>query len=248
MRVDCHVHNDCTYLGGVIRAGDRKDLSAMAKEIRLDKMMVSSVKAIEYDFVEGNTDTLRLMKELPDLVWGYCVLHPRFGELALQDFDRCVVKGGMRGVKLYPVLPLWAADEASIDPVMERIAKTRVPALIHPTPVEPFFRLADRFPDASLILAHMGGGGGLQGITGPIYEAKKHDNVYLDTATSHYDSNMIEEAVRVVGAERVLYGSDFPLLEPHSQMHKVEAARIKDAEKRLIMGDNMARLVARKRV
>src|SRR5271169_4253553 len=136
----------------------------MAKEFKLNKMMVSSAKAILYDFVEGNNDTLRLMRDLPDHVWGYCVLQPRFGELALREFDRCVVKGGMKGVKLYPVLPLWAADEASIEPLMEKIARARVPSLIHPTPVEPFFSLADRFPDAPVILAHMGGGGGLQGL------------------------------------------------------------------------------------
>jgi len=248
LRVDCHVHNDLTYLGGLIKGGKKEDLRSMAKEFDLDKLCVSSVKAIEYDFVEGNTDTLRLMKALPELIWGYCVLHPRFGELATKEFDRCVVKGGMKGVKLYPVLPLWSADEASIDPVMEKIARSRVPALIHPTPVEPFFNLADRFPDATIILAHMGGGGGLQGIIGPIYDARKHDNVYLDTATSHFDAGMVEEAVKVVGPERVLYGSDFPLLEPNGQIQKVRSAKLREEEKRLIMGENMARLVGRRKV
>ncbi len=224
------------------------DLAAMAKEFKLNRMMVSSAKAIVYDFIEGNTDTLRLMKDLPDRVWGYCVLQPRLGELALKEFDRCVVEGGMKGVKLYPVLPLWAADEASIEPLMEKIARARVPSLIHPTPVEPFFKLADRFPDAPLILAHMGGGGGLQGLVGPIYEAKKHDNVYLDTATSHFDSNAIEEAVKVVGADRVLHGSDFPLLEPAAQMAKVSSAKIKEEDRRLVLGDNMNRLVKGRKV
>jgi predicted TIM-barrel fold metal-dependent hydrolase len=155
----------------------------------------------------------------------------------------------MMGVKLYPVLPLWRADEASVFPLMEKVAKTRVPALIHPDPVEPIFNLADRFPDATIILAHMGGGGGLQGITGPIYEAKRHDNLYLDTCTSHVESNMIEEAVKVVGADRVLYGTDSVTADLSAwsvQFQKVKSAKISEEDKRLIFGENMMRLIRRK--
>ena len=53
-----------------------------------------------------------MMRDLPDLVLGYCVVNPRFGELALRELDRCIVKGGMIGSKLYPVAPRWVADEA----------------------------------------------------------------------------------------------------------------------------------------
>jgi predicted TIM-barrel fold metal-dependent hydrolase len=249
--VDCHVHSDWTWpsLGGICRQGNKKDLRAFAKSIGIDKICVSSAKAIEYDFVEGNSDLLALMRELPDLIWGQCMLNPRFGELALEEFDRCVVKGGMVGLgEIYPVLPLWRADEASFFPVMEKVTKHRVPALIHADPLEAIYSLADRFPDAPIIMAHMGGGGGLQGITGPIYETKRYDNLYLDTGTSHMESNMIEEAVKVVGADRVIFGTDFPLLEPNAQIQKIRSSRISEGDRRLILGENMARLVGRRKI
>jgi predicted TIM-barrel fold metal-dependent hydrolase len=251
MIVDCHAHSDWTWpsLGGIVRQGNKKDLKAYAKSLGIDRLCVSSVKAIEYDFVEGNSDLLALTKELPDLIWGQCMINPRFGDLALEEFDRCVLKGGMIGLgEIYPVLPLWRADEASFYPVMEKVTKHRVTALIHADPLEAIYSLADRYPDAFIIMAHMGGGGGLQGITGPIYEAKRYDNLYLDTGSSHFESNMIEEAVRVVGADRVLFGTDWPLLEPNAQIQKIKSSKISEEDKRLILGENMARLVRRRAV
>jgi predicted TIM-barrel fold metal-dependent hydrolase len=251
MIVDCHVHSDWTwpYLGGLFRQGNKKDIAAYAKTLGVDKVCVSSVKAIEYDFVEGNSDVLALMKELPDLVLGQCFVNPRFGELALEEFERCIVKGGMIGLgEVYPVLPLWRADEASFFPVMEKVVKYRVPALIHADPLEPIYSLADRFPDASIIMAHMGGGGGLQGIMGPIYETKRRDNIYLDTCSSVVESNMIEEAVKVVGADRVLFGTDWPLLEPNAQIQKIKSSRISEEEKRMILGENMMGLIRKRAI
>jgi uncharacterized protein len=249
--VDCHVHSDWTWpsFGGVVKQGNKKDLKAYAKSIGVDKLCVSSAKAIEYDFVEGNSDVLALMKELPDLVFGQCMLNPRFGEVALKEFDRCVLKGGMVALgELYPVLPLWRADEASAFPLMEKVSKHRIPSLIHADPLDAIFRLAEMFPEAPIIMAHMGGGGGLQGTTGPIYETKRYENLYLDTGSSHMESNMIEEAVRVVGSDRVIFGTDFPLLEPNAQIQKIESSRISEEDKRLILGENMMRLIKGRRL
>ncbi|MDA4123161.1 MAG: amidohydrolase family protein [Thaumarchaeota archaeon] len=248
--IDCHVHNDVYLMGGHIKGGNRKDLPAMADRLGISKMCVSSFMALHYDFVEGNNNTLRLMRELPDRVLGYCVLNPRFGDLALNELERCIVKGGMIGAKMYPVPPKWVADEPSAYPLMERLSKLRVPILIHADPVAPIFRLADRFPDATYLLAHMGGGGsdGLEGMYGCIHESKRHDNIYLDSTTSNVESNIIEEAVRVVGAERVLFGTDYPCIEPYAQLAKVKAAAVAEDERALILGGNIKRLIGRKRV
>jgi uncharacterized protein len=237
-------------LGGHIKGGNRSDIADYAKRMGVSKVCVSSFKGLHYDFVEGNDGVLKLMKELRGLVLGYCVLNPRFGELALKELDRCIVRGGMIGAKLYPVAPKWVADEASAFPMMEKLAKFRVPILIHADPVPPIFRLADRFPDATFLLAHMGGGGsdGPEGMLGPIHESKRHDNIYLDATTSNIEANIIEEAVKVVGAERVLFGTDFPCIEPYAQLAKVKSAAIGEEERSLILGGNMKRLIGRKKV
>jgi uncharacterized protein len=246
--IDCHTHCDWRELGGFIRRGDKADLLGMTERMGTDKICVSSWKAINYDFVEGNNTVLELMRAAPDRILGYCVVHPRYGERALQELDRCIVKGGMIGAKLYPVAPRWRADEASAFPIMEALAKMRVPILMHADPLQPLFNLVEHFPEATIIMAHMGGGGSPTSITAAIHESRRFENVYHDTATSLVESNMVEEAVRVVGAERVLLGTDYPVLDPFSQVAKVRSANVSEKEKEQILGLNIKRLMGRRRV
>ena len=153
----------------------------------------------------------------------------------------------MIGVKLYPVAPRWRADEATVFPIMEVLSKLRVPILIHSDPLQPLFNLAERFPEATIIMAHMGGGGSPTSITGAIHDSRRYENIYLDTTTSLVESNMVEEAVKVVGPERVLFGTDYPCLDPFVQLTKVRYAGVNDEQKSLILGENMMRLIGRRR-
>jgi predicted TIM-barrel fold metal-dependent hydrolase len=68
-------------------------------------------------------------------------------------------------------------------------------------------------------------------------------NVYADIAGSDPTSGFVEMAVRELGAERVLYGSDVGGRSFASQVAKVLGAEITDEEKRLILGGNIRRLL-----
>jgi len=234
-------------MGGLVRRGDKDDLLGYAERLGTDKLCVSSWKAINYDFVEGNNTVLGLMKAAPDKILGYCVVHPRFGEHTLNEIDRCIVKGGMVGAKLYPVAPRWRADEATAFPLMEKLSKLRVPMLVHSDPVQPLLNLADRFPEATIIMAHMGGGGSVANIFATIHDSRRRENVYHDTTTSLVESGTVEEAVRVLGAERVLFGTDYPVLDPYTQLAKIKSAQITEEAKSLVLGGNMMRLIGRRR-
>ena len=54
---------------------------------------------------------------------------------------------------------------------------------------------------------------------------------------------MIKTAVDKIGAERVLFGSDFPYGNPKIELAKVEASGIEEKQKKLVLGENMARLI-----
>jgi predicted TIM-barrel fold metal-dependent hydrolase len=54
---------------------------------------------------------------------------------------------------------------------------------------------------------------------------------------------MIERFVREVGADRVLFGSDTPLLEPAAQLGRIAYAKIPEADKVKILGLNTKRLL-----
>jgi predicted TIM-barrel fold metal-dependent hydrolase len=118
-----------------------------------------------------------------------------------------------------------------------------MPILAHTTPAECDY-LMERVPQCRLVMAHMGGHPYAFGDWHrAVAVAKKHPNLLLDTASSQIDNGMLEHAVAEIGPERILYGSDMPLLDPHTQKAKVTGAQISDEARRLILGGNVERIL-----
>jgi predicted TIM-barrel fold metal-dependent hydrolase len=126
------------------------------------------------------------------------------------------------------------------------------PAAGPPTPLGPLVGLARAHPGTTFILAHFGGGLALRGAPdgSPLPE-----NLYFDTAASPllYDPQVHRRAVERAGADRVLYGSDYPLLlyprttrEPGFGMliAEIEAAGLAPRDRAQVMGGNLRRILA----
>ena len=100
--------------------------------------------------------------------------------------------------------------------------------------------LASALPDLRIIVAHLG----IQYFDKALNWVRRYKNVYLDTSSNFATSKMVETAVRRVGAERLVMGSDSPILgDQPAALDKIRSARIGDAEKALIMGENLAGLL-----
>jgi predicted TIM-barrel fold metal-dependent hydrolase len=104
-----------------------------------------------------------------------------------------------------------------------------------------FGKIAVEYPRARIILAHAGGT--QEGCRQTIEVIQSHDNLYLDVATSQLHFGMIERFVREVGADRVLFGSDVPLLDPAAQLGRIAYAKIQEQEKAKILGLNARTLL-----
>jgi hypothetical protein len=124
-------------------------------------------------------------------------------------------------------------------------AKLGVPILIHtgdpdtygfaqPTLVGD---LADAFPDLTLIIGHMG----KRLFEDAILVARWFENIILET--SFRNIRDITRAVKRVGAERVVYGSDMPFGVPEIEMMKVRMSDTTAEEKEMVLGANMARIL-----
>jgi predicted TIM-barrel fold metal-dependent hydrolase len=98
--------------------------------------------------------------------------------------------------------------------------------------------LAKRHPGAQFICGHSGGDWplGLRAI-------RASANVVTETGGSDPTTGLVEMAVRELGAERVLYGSDIGGRGFASQLAKVRGADVPEAAKRLILGENLKRLL-----
>jgi hypothetical protein len=197
-------------------------------------------------FRSANDYVLESMTRFPGEVIGFCYLNPNYPEESLEEIDRCVLKGGMRGIKL------WIACKASdpkLDWIVERAIELDLPILQHsfdkatgnfPNESRPqdVAELAKKFPEAKIVMAHLHGNG-RRGIA----EIAELENVSVDLCGSDPEAGLLEYAVGEIGADRLLFGSDAPGRDFAVQMGKALGARITDDEKLKILSLNAARLL-----
>ncbi|MFO1020902.1 MAG: amidohydrolase family protein [Planctomycetales bacterium] len=98
--------------------------------------------------------------------------------------------------------------------------------------------LAQRHPHTPLICGHIGSTWELA-----IRTIRAQSNLYGDLGGNDPCAGLVEMAVRELRAERVLYGSDIGGRSFASQLTKVYGAQIPEAARRLILGDNLRRLL-----
>ena len=147
---------------------------------------------------------------------------------------------------------LWVAahaDAPQLDPIVERATELKAVIFQHTwikitgnlagesTPMD-LVALAKRHPTAKIICGHTGGDWE-QGIRA----VRAQPNISVDLGGGDPVAGITEMAVRELGPERVLYGSDAPGRSFASQLAKVHGAEIPDEAKRLILAANLKRLL-----
>ncbi len=111
-------------------------------------------------------------------------------------------------------------------------------------PVEGLYAFAKAAPGVNIIAAHWGGGLPFYALM-PEVRAALH-NVWFDTAASHllYDPAIHRRVIDLVGAEKILFGSDFPLTTQANALERTRDAGLTDAELAAILGGNATSLLA----
>lgn len=184
----------------------------------------------------------------PDRLIGFARMHPGYGDEAMRLFDRAMTELGMKGLKLHPVGTLaHPGNEGSVR-LIRRAAEYGAPTLFHcgdeplTTPLE-IAEAARQVPEATIILGHMGG---YFHVDDAIEVAERYENVVLETSAVPYPDK-IGEAVRRIGAERVIFGSDGPGCNPALEVDKVRMAGLTAEEERLVLAENILRILGRVR-
>ena len=201
------------------------------------------------DLRKQNDEVLRALKAHPDRLIGFVYLSAKHVQESLAELDRCVANGPMVGVKLW-VARRCATEE--IDPIIRRSAELKALIFQHTwfkvngnyagesTP-DDLVEVAKRFPEVPLICGHTGGNWELG-----IRAIKRYPSLYADLAGSEPTAGYTEMAVRELGAERVIYGSDAGGRSFATQLAKVHGAAITEEQKHLIFGGNLRRLLRMK--
>ena len=99
------------------------------------------------------------------------------------------------------------------------------------------------FPDATIVCAHWGGGLPFYALMPEVASALR--NVYFDSAASPflYTPQVYEAVASLVGADKMLFGSDYALLRPRRLLNEVAASDLTALERQAVQGGNAARLL-----
>lgn len=194
----------------------------------------------------ANDEILSALTQWSDRALGFVYLNPQQLATSLKELDRCVGEGPMVAIKL------WVAqhcDTSEVDSIVERAIQLKAPVFQHTwdkitgnlpgeSTAEELARLAARHPDATIICGHTGGDWELG-----VRAIAPYENIYADLGGGDPTVGFTEMAVRELGAERVLFGSDIPGRSFGSQLAKVYGARIPERDKRLILSENLKRIL-----
>jgi hypothetical protein len=105
------------------------------------------------------------------------------------------------------------------------------------------YPLITKFPNLTLVCAHWGGGLPFYALMPEVKKAMA--NVFFDTAASPflYNPQIYHQVIQILGAEKILFGSDYPLLAQSRLLKEVRSLNLPKATERLILGGNARRLL-----
>jgi len=208
-------------------------------------------------FIMHNDYIMDSVQKYSDRLIGFACFDPA-SIAAGKETERCL-EGGLSGVGELAFYNSGIDEKSlqSLNPIMEICRKKDIPALIHtnepvghnypgktPNTLIEIYNLIKKFPDNKIVLAHWGGGIFFFNLLKKeVRESMK--NVYFDTAASPflYDPQIYRQAKEIIGADKILFGSDFPLLKPSKYFAELGQAGLEKEDIEKICGINAGKLL-----
>jgi uncharacterized protein len=248
MIIDFHAHN-----GSLENYGMRSRADEMLRAMDAAGVDVACVNNIFHGRAsKANDCTAGFVRAHPDRFIGFLFVTPHYPEEMEPEMIRAVDELGMRGIKIYPPFFSRTVEDPVWEPVFAFAHARGLPILSHtdgrdpmvqPNHGEPqmFVRWAQAYSNARIMLAHAGNFP--SGRQSCIAAARQAPNIYIEICSSWRHFHSIEELVEGAGEDRILYGSDLPLMDPRIQIGRVATAAISETAKRKVLGENAARLI-----
>ena len=252
-----------TTFGELFASPDARMATAERLVRRMDEdgVDVSVVMGIGWTDIElaraANDYLIDAVAKYPDRLVGLAGVNPAWRAKAVEEARRCA-EAGLRGIgELHPDTQGYdLGDFDTMAPLMEIVREHGLIVTTHSSePVgheypgkgktrpEVLWRFIRNFPDVPIVCAHWGGGLPFYGLMPEVKEGL--DRAYFDTAATSllYDAWIFETVASAIGPERILMGSDYPLVRARTVIGQVESSGLSRSAKDMVLGGNAARLL-----
>jgi predicted TIM-barrel fold metal-dependent hydrolase len=212
----------------------------------------------------SNEEIAELAAQHPDVLIPFGSIDPARGVAGIRAARRLVQEHGVRGFKFHASLQDFLPNDPKVYPLYEELQSLGVPALFHTGQTgigaglpggrgiklrysDPMLLddVAADFPGLTIIMAHPS----VPWQDAAISVATHKANVFIDLSgwSPKYFPPQLVRAANTLLKEKVLFGSDYPLLRPERWIRDFEALDIRDEVRPLIMKDNAVRALGLRR-
>jgi len=240
------------------RIATAEELIAGMDEAGVDFSVILNIGWTTHELcVETNDYIIDAVSRYPERLVGFGAVQPNSPKAAIAEIERCA-GAGIRGLgEMRPDIQLFdLGDEMVMGPLAEALKEYRLAILLHaseplghdypgkgimfPDLLYPFIA---SHPELTIVCAHWGGGLPFYALMPEVKKALA--NVYFDSAASPflYTPQVYSQVIRLVGAERVLFGSDYPLLTPRRLLDEIETLGLAGETRELLLAGNALRLL-----
>jgi uncharacterized protein len=207
--------------------------------------------------VRTNDYILESISRHPTRLVGFCAVQPSAGEAAVAELVRCAAAGAKGiGELRSDIQGFDLADGTIMKPLVEAALEHSLILLTHSS--EPvgheyagkggitpgaLYGFISAFPNLKIVCAHWGGGLPFYALMPEVEESLT--NVFFDSAATAllYRPQVFEQVSGIIGSDKILLGTDYPLMHQNRVIDQVRCSRLGDEDKTRILGANALRLL-----
>lgn len=200
-------------------------------------------------------------RQHPDVYIGFASVDPWAGKKALDEVKRAVEELGLKGFKFHPATQAFYPNETRFYPIYEAIARHNVPILTHTgttgigagmpggggiklgscRPIPYIDDVAADFPQTNFILAHPSWPWQEEALAMAVHKP----NVFIDLSgwSPKYFSDSLIRYSNSMLQDKIMFGTDYPLITPERWLADFEKAPFKDEVRPKILFHNANRLL-----
>lgn len=238
-KIDVHVHVG-DYSVTLIRDTGLDGLARMMASAGIRVACISHTDSVFHDMVSGNLRLFSALERYPQMR-GYVYVDPLRPDASIAEIEKYAEHPQTVGIKSrseYHGVPFNHPDYVRILRAAERLG---LPMLHHTFNVDVARQMAAVIGDLQMdfIIAHSGGGAWRAAV--PILA--EFGNTYFDLCASIIESDKAATIARMVGPERMIFGTDMNLISPFWTIGMFESAGLSDADLRLIYWETPNRVL-----
>ncbi|MDO8685995.1 MAG: amidohydrolase family protein [Clostridiales bacterium] len=248
MIIDSHFHLGCLSgyynydlkLGSVLQLMDKLNISLAIS---------SHAMGLTYGDLEGSMeDSIHTYEESGGRIISYYIFDPLNAQRCLEIMEKYPNRKIFKGIKIHPSFHGVSADDERYEAVWIYAMDNKLPILAHTwdisltNPVQAlsfparFEAYIKKYHQVILIMGHSGGRH--DGIKEAARLGRRYSNVYFDTAGDIYSNCYLEFLVGQVGSDRILFGTDYSMMDQRNMLGVVLGADISLEDKENILYGN----------